>query len=244
MNNNYWTIWKELVKTNYQIKIIYVYIDINVNNIDNSSLELDIEFKNSNDLIKFKEGILLQFQLNIQETQSNDYFLIRLHKFDDKDNYKHNIDKMLLEYLSFPSNVDSIKIVCGHITYSEFQLNQNTDKIIKLHNLPENLYQLKISSSNPTVQFDISNLPLNLIKLDTSRYNKKLNLNYLPEGLKILYLPMKICNFDCNLNYMYNLSDLLNLPNSLTEINIGNIKKFQSTNELIKNFDKIFFTIK
>lgn len=224
MNNNTWIIWNELVKTNYKINDMTICINNNPINFHQNSLEIKIKFDNSKELEKFSNFVFIQYGIDIRIDTFDNSFEIELKNLNP--NYK--INKNLLENISFPINVDSIKI----INY----LNNTKDKkisLVKLFNLPENLHQLKIFSLSTS--FDLSNLPTSLILLDISECEPKLNLDYLPCGLKILYLPESPVILKNNFNYSYNLSDLSNLPSSLIEINLGHVI-FKSIDDLIKTW--------
>lgn len=209
------TIWDELVKTDYQLESIEITIGSKI-------LEICIIFNNLNDLDNFTNYIFTKYYYSINNVNISDYsFSLNL--------FYTTIDTF--EMLDYPSNVSIIKIynnVCVK-TLPETQIYS-----IKLLNLPPNLSQLKIISHNP---FNLSNLPQQLILLDLAESPCKFNLDYLPNSIQILYLhniyeiiQMKI----------YKLEDLSNLPSGLVEINFGNYKKYNSTDELMKKFNKDF----
>jgi hypothetical protein len=221
MNDNTWIIWNELVKTDYKINDMTVCINYNRKNFHQNSLEIKIKFDNSKELEKFSNFVFIQYGIDIRVDTFDNSFEIELKNL----NSNNKINKNLLENISFPLNVDSIKII-------NFLINTTDQKTHnKLFNLPENLHQLKIFSLSTS--FDLSNLPISLILLDVCECEPKLNLDYLPCGLKVLYLPESPVILKDNFNYSYNLSDLSNLPSSLIEINLGHII-FKSTNDLIK----------
>lgn len=200
-----------------------IYINYVSNIVYRNILEIKIEFENYNIVDKFSNFIFKKYGFDIHVYAYDNSFQIEL-----KNTNITHVENSIIENLTFPPNTENIEIIEDCF----FDPNIST---IKLFNLSENICQLKISSSN--ILFDLSNLPSSLFLLDISECVNKLNLDYLTEGLKILYLPnfayIKKNNFD----YIYNLSDFLNLPNSLIEINIGNLK-FKSTNDLIKHLMK------
>ena len=250
MNNNAWIIWNELVKTDCKITHMTIFVYYIPTDIYRNSLEINIKFENHNVIEKFSNFVFKKYGIDIRVDTLYNSFEIEL----KNSNPTHNINNCILENLKFPSNVESINIR-NHLDINSLSNISN----IKLFNLPENLHQLSISSSD--VLFDLSNLPTSLYSLDISECEHKINLDYLPCGLKVLYLPQLPVilkdNFnysydlsdlstlpyvlkDNNFIYYYNLSDLSNLPSSLIEINLGHVI-FKSTDDLIKRFhEKIY----
>lgn len=223
MNNNAWIIWNELAKNDYKIHHMIINVNYIQNNIYRNSLEIKIIFENYDLVEKFSNFVFKQYGIDIHVNTWDNSFEIEL-----KNKNISYVPNSIMENLTFPPNTENIEI----IEYCAFDTEIST---IKLFNLPENLLQLKISSSN--ILFDLSNIPSKLFLLDISGCANKLNLDYLPEGLKILYLPDLPYIKQNDFNYSYNLSDLSNLPNSLIEIIAGYLN-FKSTKDLMKTFDE------
>ena len=226
MNNNAWIIWNTLLETDYKIDNLIINIDYHTLNIHINCLEIKIKFENNKTLEKFSNYVFTQYGIYINVDTYDNSFEIEL----KNTNSNYQTKKNLLENLLFPPNINSIEITNGFNICTE-----NSYTLTKLFNLPENLSQLKISSTK--MLFDLSNLPTNLILLDISECILKLNLDYLPYGLKILYLEKLFVIKKQDFYYSYNLKDLSNLPTSLIEIHFRNVI-FKSTTDLIKTFDK------
>ena len=214
-------IWNELHKSDYKIKdieiIIYTkYIDIQTTFTDSSSLE------------HFSTKIFKQINYILNVNLNHNMFGLNLQMM----NYNNIIN--LFENLNYPSNVNMMFIMIDTIISKSFLQMFNN---IKLYNLPEQLEELKITSHIP---FDLSNLPTKMFLLDISASECKFNLDYLPESIKILYLPDLPVIIQYNYKYQYELSDLLNLPSSLIEINIGTNRNlvYTSVKKLTENFQK------
>lgn len=240
MNNNAWIIWNELIKSDYIIKSLNIRVSYYPLTPYYNTLEIKIIFDDFNFLEKFTNDIFKNFGLDIHIDNYDNSFVLEL----KNSNQTHETNNNILENLKFPYNVITI-IITEKYNYYEYKYD------VKLHNLPKNLSQLKISSTK--ISFDLSNLPTSLILLDIESTTNKFNLNYLPDSLKILYLP-KMSFIHCDVNneyfsYVYELKDLMNLPSSLIEINIktgndcrigeNNNIVYKSTKELIDNFKKI-----
>lgn len=194
-----------------------------------NSFEIEIKFENIDTLIKFSNLIFKQYGIDIHINTYNDTFNVELKDLKPTHSAQHT-NKNILDNLSFPPNVENIVIVVNLNVF-----NHNYISTIELCNLPENLTQLKIYSHS--ILFNLSNLPTNIFLLDISECIPKLNLDYLPGGLKILYLPVFPCMKKHNFTYSYNLTNLINLPSSLIEINFGYVV-FKSLKDLINSFDK------
>lgn len=226
MNNNAWIIWNELVKTDYKILYITIYMNYVPNYNLSNSLEIEIEFFNYDMIEKFKKEIFKQYGIDINDNYSK--FKLELKNL----NTTHHATNNILSHLAFPPNVENIEII--EITTKNIKIHLLKNKTIELHNLPKNLSQLKLSSLN--FSFDLSNLPLGLFLLEISECEQKINLDYLPGGLKILYLPPAPLFKNVTYDY-YDLIDLSNLPLSLIEIHFGYIV-FSSIGSLMKSFDE------
>lgn len=221
MNNNDWIIWNELVKTDYSIKYIEIFINYDPSKFYHNILEVKIEFSHHDSIEEFSNIIFKKYGIDIHVEIYNNSFEIELK------NLTSTYQKSILDTLIFQPNVECVNIINHLSTYSH--------KIIELCNLPEKLSQLKILTSN--TPFNLSNLPTGLLSLDLSESKPKLNLDYLPQGLKVLYLPylQPIEKYNCD--YPYDLKSLSNLPSSLIEIYIDNTV-FKSINDLMKTFDE------
>jgi hypothetical protein len=206
------TIWDELVKSEYQLKLIEITIGAKL-------LEINIIFNNYNDLDDFTNYIFSKYYHSMNNIKpSNNSLLLNL--------FHITID--IFETLNYPPNVNMIKIMVNN----EIQkLIKSPFYYIKLFNLPTNLTQLKILSLYP---FDLSNLPTTLILLDIQETECKFNLDYLPDSIQILCLPNIITS------KIYKLLDLSNLPSSLVEINFSNFIIYKSIGELMEKFNKDF----
>lgn len=229
--NNGWTIWNEFIKLDCKINYINLEYDYTPGVICNDWYNIKIEFENYDMIENFSNMIFKKYGIDINVNIYDGTFEIQLK--NSNSNSTNNINNSILENLIFPPNVETIEITHNYI-YDRFNLFKFKYPNIKLFNLPKNIHQLKICSSSTTL-FDLSNLPTSLILLDISGCESKLNLDYLPNGLKVLYLPNFL--FPKN-NYSYNLSDLLNLPSSLIEINIGRVYCVNSVDDLIKKYDE------
>lgn len=206
------TIWDELVKSEYQLKLIEIIIEAKL-------LEIHIIFDNYCDLNNFTNDIFNKYfhSMNNIEISNNSLWISFNHTTIDT-----------FETLNYPSNVNMIKIMVKN----EIQnLIKSPFYQTKLFNLPENLTQLKIISLYP---FDLSNLPTQIILLDIQETECKFNLDYLPDSIQILCLPNIITSKN------YKLLDLSNLPHSLVEINFGNFIIYKSIGELMEKFNKDF----
>lgn len=229
MNNNAWIVWNELSKSVYLID--FIKAEINYIPIDryHDAVNIDIQFKNFDDLEKFSTHIFKSYSIDINIDTYTKSFNIELKYLN---NQYIKTDKNIFDKITFIPNVNQLNII--NINFSYAKISQP----IKLNNLPENLKELKIVSTN--VNFDLSNLPMSIILLDLSETNIKCNLDYLPEGLKILYLPNIPMFVKKKYKYPYELMDVMNLPSSLIAININNCGIFfKSNKELIKNFNSI-----
>jgi hypothetical protein len=215
MNTSNLTIWNELAKSDYEINHIQMQIL-------SDYIEIEIKFKNEIMLEEFKTKIFNQIY---QNTNTN-YGKLSLCLQSTK---KNNIVN-LFEKLNYPINVDMMSILVDQFC-SKKLLSNISD--IKLPNLPEQLTELQIISLIP---FDLSNLPTKIFLLDISKSKYKYNLDYLPNSIKILYLPSIQTLIPNENKYIYKLSDLSNLPTSLTEIYLGGIV-FNSMEKLFENFD-------
>lgn len=206
------TIWDELVKSEYQLKLIEIIIETKL-------LEIHIIFDNYCDLNNFTNDIFNKYfhSMNNIEISNNSLWI----------NFNH-ITIHTFETLNYPSNVNMIKILVNNETS---KLIKSSFYKIKLFNLPTNLTQLKILSLYP---FDLSNLPTTLILLDIEETECKFNLDYLPDSIQILYLPNIITS------KIYKLLDLSNLPSSLVEINFSNFIIYKSIDELMEKFKNDF----
>lgn len=206
------TIWDELVKSEYQLKLIEIIIETKL-------LEIHIIFDNYCDLNNFTNDIFNKYfhSMNNIEISNNSLWI----------NFNHTTIHTF-ETLNYPSNVNMIKILVNNETS---KLIKSSFYKIKLFNLPTNLTQLKILSLYP---FDLSNLPTTLILLDIEETECKFNLDYLPDSIQILYLPNIITS------KIYKLLDLSNLPSSLVEINFSNFIIYKSIDELMEKFKNDF----
>lgn len=206
------TIWDELVKSEYQLKLIEIIIEAKL-------VEIHIIFDNYCDLNNFTNDIFNKYfhSMNNIEISNNSLWINLFHTTIDT-----------FETLNYPSNVNMIKIMVKN----EIQnLIKSPFYQTKLFNLPENLTQLKIISLYP---FDLSNLPTQIILLDIEETECKFNLDYLPDSIQILYLPNIITS------KIYKLLDLSNLPSSLVEINFSNFIIYKSIDELMEKFKNDF----
>ena len=206
------TIWDELVKSEYQLKLIEIIIETKL-------LEIHIIFDNYCDLNNFTNDIFNKYfhSMNNIEISNNSLWINLFHTTIDT-----------FETLNYPSNVNMIKIMVKN----EIQnLIKSPFYQTKLFNLPENLTQLKIIS---LYLFDLSNLPTQIILLDIEETECKFNLDYLPDSIQILYLPNIITS------KIYKLLDLSNLPSSLVEINFSNFIIYKSIDELMEKFKNDF----
>jgi hypothetical protein len=226
MNNNSWIIWNELVKTDFKINFMTIILNYVCANVNRNSLEIKITFENHDTIEKFSNQIFKQYGIDTSFNKNGNSIEIEL----KNSNHTHDTNNCILENLKFPSNVESIEIINGFNIYTFISISN-----IKLFNLPDNLSQLKISSSG--ILFDLSNLPTSLFLLNISECIPKLNLDYLPNGLKILYLPGLYITIKSYFNYSYNLSELSNLPSSLIQINLGHVD-FKSINDLMKTLNQ------
>jgi len=220
-----WIIWNELVKSNYNIKCIEMLIT-------SVYIDIQISFENYNSIEHFSLKIFKQINQRLNTNVNNNLLQLCLHKIND-DNPVN-----LFENLNYPQNVHRIIIMVDSLSSKIFLSNTNC---FKLFNLPEQLEELKIISSIP---FDLSKLPTKIFLLDILNSKCKFNLDYLPDSIKIIYLSELLNFFDMTQEdneYQYKLSDLINLPSSLIEINIGHPCKnivYSSVQKLIKNFEK------
>ena len=206
------TIWDELVKSEYQLKLIEITIEAKL-------LEIHIIFDNYCDLNNFTNDIFNKYyhSMNNIEIPNNSLWINLFHT-----------TIYTFETLNYPSNVNMIKILVNN---EISKLIKSLFYQIKLFNLPANLKQLKILSSYP---FNLTNLPTQLILLDIQEIECKFNLDYLPDSIQILSLPNIITS------KIYKLLDLSNLPYSLVQINFGNFIIYKSIGELMEKFNKDF----
>lgn len=140
-------------------------------------------------------------------------------------------------YLDFISKKLFFPLKTSAIEYKINLRKRDEKSDIKINNLPLKVFNLKITSE---ITFDLSVLPNHIKILDLCESNFSPNLNYLPDSIEILYLPYPID--ERNLAYkifnkkkLFELEDLMNLPISIREINIGH-NKYISMEDLIKNF--------
>lgn len=217
------TLWNELIEFNSSFNEIELHIN-------SRSIIISVKFDSDKDQINFCDKIFVKYNHIINSVRSNELsFVFYCHIF-----YAGEIQDTIkiFESLNFPSNVNMMKIMCG--------LEIDNDAI-KLNNLPENLSQLKIISAS---SFDLSNLPTQIFLLDISESNCKFNLDYLPSSLKVLYLPFMFLTNGNNYqnNHSFKFEDFLNLPSSLTEINIGSNGKivYNTTKEFVEKIHIMF----
>jgi hypothetical protein len=213
-------IWKELVQTKYILSNIEIQIEV-------QTIVINICFDNYVDLKNFENYIF------------NKYYqtLTNIEPYSKSLQLNLNINNYILDFfeiLEYPSNTNILNIYIDSKTSNSIKMYKN---LINCNNFPSNLSQLKIISLVP---FNLSNLPTQIFLLDISECECKLNLDYLPDSINILYLPKLPRIQKINDKYFYKLSDLINLPKSLIEINFGintnNI--YKSTKELIDLFIK------
>ncbi len=230
MNNKAWTIWRELLKSNYDIDHVYIQPRYYPSNPNTIFMELEVCVENYPVFHEFSIGMFKKYYYDINYNIFSKSFKIDLElKNDNNENYS-------FEKLEFPSNTNSITIRIEIFETLKYNLSGGflPSFFPTKFNLPKKLSDLRIISSIP---IDLSNLPTNLFLLDISESDCKFNLDYLPDSIKVLYLPSFTQIVDnSKYKYPYTLGDLSNLPSSLTRIKTGDLD-YSSVNKLIKNFN-------
>ncbi len=222
MNNKAWTIWRELLKSNYDIDHVYIQPRYYPSNPNTIFMELEVCVEK---YPVFNEFSIQMFKKYYIDINYNTFFKSFKIDFELKND---NNERYSFEKLEFPSNTNSITIRIESIKSGLPSFFPTK------FNLPEKLSDLRIISPIP---IDLSNLPTNLFLLDISESDCKFNLDYLPSSIKVLYLPSFTQIVDnSKYKYPYTLGDLSNLPSSLTRIKTGD-PDYSSVNKLIKNFN-------
>lgn len=210
-------IYDEILNCEYQIDKITVTIDSK-----KKFITLNIFFQNESELVDLIKN-LSKKNLELNSDMYNNSIIITL-IIDKDESYLNFISTKLF----FPPNTTSIEYIIN-------LLRKDEKSHIKINNLPEKLFQLKITSE---ILFDLSVLPSHIKILNLFETNFILNLNYLPDSIETLYLPNPCMSKKLNFKKRYETTDLMNLPSSIKEIYVG-YKKYNSVENLIKNFSDL-----